>query len=67
MKIETFEQFAAAIDKLGAPIPRDKLQAIYNEVREQTAHELAEMQQKLDAAMARVHRSYLLEGELVKQ
>jgi hypothetical protein len=36
-----------------------KLSAIYREVRNQTAHELAQAQTQLDEAMKKLHKHYL--------
>jgi hypothetical protein len=42
--------------------PRAELEAIYKEVRNSTAHELAVMQEKLDRALRLYHKKLMLEG-----
>ena len=68
----SFEQFVGSVDNLvrewatdaeeqlatGA-IPRAQLEAIYNEVRNSTAHQLAVMQEERDKAVIALHKHYL--------
>jgi hypothetical protein len=46
-------------------VHRAMLEAIYAEVRNSTAFELATAQRQLDEALRRLHRKTVLEGELV--
>jgi hypothetical protein len=67
----TCEQFVDSIDNLvrewatdaeievaAGAIPRAQLEAIYNEVRNSTAYELALAQEQLDSALAKLHKHY---------
>ena len=47
------------------PKVKDKLAAIYAEVRNSTAFELATAQRERDEALRKLHRKIVLEGELV--
>ena len=66
----TFPQFIEAVDKLVLQwpagdafdprgIPRQQLQAIYDDVREQGVHDIAELQRQRDEAMRKLHKRYL--------
>jgi hypothetical protein len=67
----SFEQFVGSIDKLvwkwsGAEhgdsiTPRDALKAIYDEVRNSTAYQLAQMQSERDKAVIALHKHYTKE------
>jgi hypothetical protein len=77
MAIENFEQFLLAVNKLvqrweGSDeelnvAPRETLQAIWQEVREQAVHDLAQMQRERDDAVIALHRRYLLEAERTRR
>jgi len=66
-----YQDFEKAVDKLVREwatdpemaqavgvIPREQLRAIFDEVRNSTAHELAEKQRLLDNAMIKLHKHY---------
>jgi hypothetical protein len=62
VKAMTRSEFIGAITRLvrnwkdPGGVPRAELAAIYDEVRNSTAHELAEAQRKLDTALGKYHK-----------
>lgn len=52
-------EWATEPNELGELLPRKQLQAIYDELREQTVHDLAETVRQRDEAMKQLHKHHL--------
>jgi hypothetical protein len=73
MKIDNFEAFFEAVNNMvrewqpddpqAGATPRAALEVIYNEVREQAVHNLAELQRHRDEDLAREERQRVLDEE----
>jgi len=59
----TFRQFEKALSRLRSQYPsgppREELKAVYDEIRNSTAHELAVAIDQRDKLLMQVHKNYL--------